>query len=84
MTNPGEKRHTAGDEGDKTLVILKAKDGRRFEKVFENYAEATAWIAENCDKHGIKMELEAARFDREPTIEIYKEVPRAVPEGGRE
>lgn len=58
---------------EKTLVILKSKDGRTFQFVFDSYEEATNWISDNTDKHGINLELEAARFDREPTIEIYKE-----------
>lgn len=58
---------------DKTLVILKSKDGRRFEKVFDSYEEATAWVQENTKKHGIELNLEFARFDRDPTIEAYKE-----------
>lgn len=59
----------------KTLVILKSKDGRRRTMEFDTYEEAVNWISENCGKHNIKLELDTAIFDREPTIEIYKEKP---------
>jgi hypothetical protein len=58
---------------DKTLVILKSKDGREFRKVFDTYEEATKWVLENTKKHGIELSLKSARFDIEPTIDIYEE-----------
>lgn len=62
------------DTTDKTLVIVTAPDGRRVEKIFSSYEEATAWVHENTKKHDIELGIEEARFDREPTIEIYKEI----------
>lgn len=57
----------------KTKVIVKAKDGRVKELIFDSYQEASSWISENTIKHGIKIDLIHAQFDREPTIEVYKE-----------
>lgn len=58
---------------DKTLIILKDKRGNSHRFEFDTYEEACAWIAEQTNKYGIKLNLEHARFDKEPTIEIYKE-----------
>ncbi len=59
----------------KTKVILKSKDGRTFSKEFDSYEEATQWVSDNATRAGINISLEAAFFDQEPTIEIYKEAP---------
>lgn len=60
----------------KTKVVLKAKDGRVRVLEFDSYSEATGWIHEQTTKFGIKLDLELAEFDQEPTIELYKERAR--------
>lgn len=59
----------------KTKVVLKAKDGRTFAKIFDTYEEACIWIADRTARAGIDLQFEMANFDKEPTIEIYKEAP---------
>ncbi len=66
---------------DNTKVCIHARDGRQVIKEFDSYEAAVTWIHEQSEKLGIKLKIDEARFDKQPTIEIYSEVPA---DAGRE
>lgn len=66
-----EAKEWGAEMTGKTRVVVRAKDGRQFSKIFESYEAAKEWISANTTQHGIDLQLEVADFKNEPTFEVY-------------